>query len=89
MNWQVKFKPQAIDELKELDRQVQIRILKFVKRLEICDDPKYLGAPLHGNLSKFWKYRVGDYRIICNFDYESLGILVIKVSHRKNVYKEK
>jgi mRNA interferase RelE/StbE len=89
MNWQVKFKTQAVDELKELDRQAQVRILKFVKRLETYENPKYLGAPLHGNLSKFWKYRVGDYRLICNFDYEKLEVSIIKLSHRKNVYKEK
>jgi len=89
MNWTIRFELNAQKDLKKLDRQIQIRISKFIQRLMISNNPTHLGEKLRGDLSKFWKYRIGDYRLICYLDYEKLEISVLKISHRKNVYKDK
>ena len=87
MTWKVDFDPRAMKELEKLDKQVQIRIIKFIKqRIELSDDCKNIGLPLKGNLSGLWKYRVGDYRLICKIEHKKLHVLIINVGHRKNIY---
>lgn len=89
MNWTVRFKLSAEKDLIKLDRKIQIRISKFIQRIIIFENPKHLGEQLRGNLSKFWKYRLGDYRLICDLDYDKFEISILKISHRKNIYKDK
>jgi mRNA interferase RelE/StbE len=89
MNWIVKFELDAENDLNKLDRQIQIRISKFIQRLIISKNPTYLGEQLRGNLSRFWKYRVSDYRLICDLDYKKSEVSILKISHRKNIYKSK
>jgi len=86
----VEFDPRALVELENLDQQIQIRILKFIKqRIEPNRDYKNVGIPLKGNLSGLWKYRIGDYRLVCRIDQKKSQILVVSVGHRKNIYKNK
>lgn len=90
MTWKVEFDPRAFAELKKLDQIAQIRILKFIKqRIEKSSNPQLIGFPLKGTLSGLWKYRIGDYRLICHFEHAILCIRVINVGHRKNIYKIK
>jgi mRNA interferase RelE/StbE len=89
MNYSVLFEKTAKNDLNKLDSQIRLRVFKFVKRLEECENPKHLGEQLRGNLSKFWKYRIGDYRLICDLDYDKFEISILKISHRKNIYKNK
>lgn len=86
----VEFDPRALIELENLEQQVQIRIIKFIKqRIESNKDYKNVGMLLKGDLSGLWKYRIGDYRLVCQIDQKKSQVLVVSVGHRKNIYKNK
>jgi len=85
MTWKIELAPAAVKELDKLDRQVGQRIRKFLVRL---DNPRSLGEALHGSkLGEFWKYRVGDFRIICSIEDDRLVVLVLRIGARKEIYK--
>lgn len=87
MAWRIEFDHGARAELRKLDRSVQIRIAKYLReRIATAANPRSLGAPLHGEFESFWRYRVGDYRIICDIRDQILTVLVVKVGHRRDVY---
>jgi mRNA interferase RelE/StbE len=85
----VELSESADRELGKLDVQQAKRILKFLhQRIAKLDDPRSLGEALHGSrLGEFWKYRVGDYQLICKIDDDRLVVLVLRVGHRKEVYR--
>jgi len=85
----VELSESADRELGKLDVQQAKRILKFLhQRIAKLDDPRGIGEALHGSrLGEFWKYRVGDYRIICKIDDDRLVVLVLRVGHRKEIYR--
>ncbi len=89
MAWIVEFDPDAVKDLKTLDKQVQIRILEFLrKRLSILANPRELGEALSGGkLGNYWKYRVGDWRIICDLQDERIIVRVLRVGNRREVYR--
>jgi mRNA interferase RelE/StbE len=76
-------------ELGKLDAQHRKRILKFLhERVAKLDDPRSVGETLHGSqLGEFWKYRVSDYRLIAKIEDERLLVLVLRVGHRKEIYR--
>jgi len=86
--WQIEFDPAAQKELKKLDPQAAKRILEFLKkRLATQTDPRKLGQALKGSkLGDFWKYRVGDFRIIASIQDRTVCILVLRIGDRKEVY---
>ena len=87
MIWQVKFSETARRQLDKLGKQTQRDILKYLKkRIETVEDPQRYGDPLRRSLSGLWKYRVGDYRLICEVQQEKIVILVLAVAHRRKVY---
>ena len=87
MTWQAKFSETATRQLKKLGKQTQRDILKYLKkRIETDDDPQRYGDPLRRSLSGLWKYRVGDYRLICEVQQEEIVVLVLAVGHRRKVY---
>jgi mRNA interferase RelE/StbE len=87
MAWKVELSPTAHKQLDDLDKPVAARILRFLrKRVEKLDDPRQIGERLKGTLSEFWKYRVGDYRLICSLEHARLVVLVLRVGHRRNIY---
>jgi addiction module toxin, RelE/StbE family len=89
MTWKVEFDPRAFTELKKLDKQIQLRIVRFIKqRIELSDDCRIIGIPLKGTLGGLWKYRVGDYRLICQIEHKKFCVLIVNVGHRKNIYKK-
>lgn len=89
MAWKIELSAQADRELSKLDSQQSKRILKFLRdRLAPLDNPRSLGQALHGSeLGEFWKYRVGDYRLICKIEDQGLLILVLRVGHRREIYR--
>ena len=88
MAWKIEFDPAALKELSKLDKPVEKRILKFLReRVAKLDDPRQVGASLKGTLTGLWKYRVGDYRLICSLENDRLVVLVLRVGHRREVYK--
>ena len=89
MVWRIEFDAAAKKELSKLDKQAARRILAFLRdRLAPLDDPRTLGAGLKGpRFGEFWKYRVGDYRIIARIEDDLLLILVVRIGDRKEVYR--
>ncbi|HEV2419201.1 MAG TPA: type II toxin-antitoxin system RelE/ParE family toxin [Terriglobia bacterium] len=89
MAWSVELAESAERELGKLDPQRRKRILKFLsERVATLNDPRSLGEALHGSrLGEFWKYRVGDYRLICKIKDARLVVLVLRVGHRKEIYR--
>jgi mRNA interferase RelE/StbE len=87
MTWKIEFDPAAIKELEKLDKTIERRILKFLReRVASLDDPRQIGGGLQGTRSGLWKYRVGDYRLICSLEHDRLVVLVLQVGHRREVY---
>lgn len=80
---------EADRQLDKLDRQVAKRILKFLnQRVRTLDNPRSIGEALRGSkLGEFWKYRVGDYRLICSIEDRRVLILVLRIGHRREVYE--
>jgi mRNA interferase RelE/StbE len=87
--WRIEFDPRALRELEAQDRQVQRRLLAFLRdRVSPLDDPRTLGEALRGpELGRFWKYRVGDWRLVCEIHDEQIRVLVVRVGHRREVYR--
>lgn len=88
MAWRVEFTPEAEKQLAKLDKQSAKCITKFLKeRVASLNDPGSLGDPLKGRLREFWRYRVGDYQILCRIEEGKLLVLVVKKGHRRDVYR--
>ena len=88
MAWTVEFNAYAERKLRRLDPQARGRILKYLQdNLEGIDDARILGRALRGNPPNRWRYRAGDYRIICRLDDNDENIVVLDVGHRRNVYR--
>ena len=88
MNYSVSISKPALKALKKMDQSNARAILSWIKKnLEGTDNPYKQGKQLKGNLSKFWRYRVGDYRILCEIKDGELIIIVVTVGHRREIYK--
>lgn len=89
MAWRIEFEDAALKELAKLDKPVARRILAFLReRVAVLDDPRSVGEALKGSkLGEFWKYRVGDYRVVAHIEDGALRILVLKVGNRREVYR--
>ena len=89
MAWKVELSALAQKNLDQLDPQIARRILSFLfERVEQLDDPRSIGDALKGSkLGEFWKYRVGDYRIISSIEDGALRVLVVKIGNRREVYR--
>ena len=90
MAWKFNFTPKAEKQLAKLGKQEQTQILKFLlKRVALLENPRSLGEALQGSTYKgLWKYRTGDYRIICEIQDRDISILVFKIGNRREIYKK-
>lgn len=89
MAWSIELGIPARKDLDKLDPPVARRILTFLfERVSVLDDPRSIGEPLKGSkLGEFWKYRVGEHRIICAIEDGDVRILVVRIGHRREVYR--
>ena len=88
MIWKVKWRDSARKELRKLDGAAQQKILKYLRnRIATDEDPKRFGKALTSNWKGLWRYRIGDYRLICQIEEDGLTVLVVVVGHRKDVYE--
>jgi mRNA interferase RelE/StbE len=86
--WKIEFESAARKELADLDGAVAGRILRFLRdRVAPSGNPRALGKPLKGHLRDYWRYRVGDWRLVCHIDDETVRVLVVRISHRKDAYR--
>lgn len=89
MAWKIELDPAVERELDRLDPQTARRILKFLyERVAKQDNPRSIGDALKGSrFGELWKYRVGDYRIICKIEDAAVIILVVRIGNRREVYR--
>lgn len=89
MVWRIEFERAAVRELEALDPPVRRRILSFLQeRVAQRDDPRDIGEALKGSkLGEFWKYRIGDYRVIARIEDGKMLILMLRLGNRREVYR--
>lgn len=88
MTWNIEWDDRARKELRKLDSSIQKEILSYLRlRIAESDNPRIFGQSLSGNKSGLWRYRVGNYRIICRIEDYAFVVLVIGVGHRKEIYE--
>ncbi len=88
MAWTVDYTETARKQLRKLDKQVARRILDFLdERVAAAEEPRSSGKALTGPLGSFWRYRVGEYRIICDIQDGQLRVLVVQIGNRREVYR--
>jgi mRNA interferase RelE/StbE len=86
--WRVEFDRAAARELRKPGVEAERRVLAYLRtRIAGSDDPRRLGQPLTGDLQGFWRYRVGDYRIVASIEDDRFVVLVVTVGHRREVYR--
>lgn len=84
--WKIFYESSATKFLKKVDKNTKVKILKYLQK--IIHNPKSFGKALTGNKIGLWRYRVGDYRIICRIQNKELTVLVLDIGHRKDIYKK-
>ena len=89
MAWTIELDRAAMRDLRRLDQQTARRILAFLRdRVGALDDPRSIGQALKGSrLGEFWKYRVGDYRVIARIEDSAVRVLVVRIGNRRHVYR--
>jgi len=89
MAYEVELSAEVERELRKLDAQHSQRILKFLQqRVAKLENPRTIGEALHrSKFGEFWKYRVGDYRLICKIEDDRLLVLMLRVGHRRRIYR--
>ncbi|MBR6458933.1 MAG: type II toxin-antitoxin system RelE/ParE family toxin [Actinomycetaceae bacterium] len=87
MTWTIRFTPEADKSFSKLDKAIQRRIVKKLRDVCSSGNPTASGKALTGDLVGFWRYRVGDYRLVCSIENDELIVLVVDIDHRSTVYK--
>ena len=89
MIWTIEYHTLVQKEMRKINPETRQRIRSFLhERLAALDDPRQTGAALQGSeLGNFWRYRVGDYRIICDIQDRKLVVLVVEIGHRREIYR--
>ncbi len=89
MAWIIKYTESSSKQLKKLDKQTALRVLDSMdERVAVLADPRSLGKNLKGpKMGDYWRYRVGDIRLICNISDGQMTVLVIEIGNRREVYR--
>jgi mRNA interferase RelE/StbE len=85
--WQIEIKKTAEKQIHSLNKIAQVRIVKAMREIINHPDPRHHGKALKGDKEKLWRYRVGDYRLICKINDKEKTIYVLEVGHRKEIYR--
>lgn len=83
----VEYSDEAKKQIKKLDKQIQKRIIDYLDNISTLENPRSKGKGLTSNLVGLWRYRVGDYRVICRIVDSELVIIALAIGHRREVYK--
>lgn len=86
MTFRVEYTETALRQLRKLDRQVARRVIDYLDEVAALDDPRNRGKGLTGDRAGIWRYRVGDYRVLCQLLDAELVILAVEVGHRGSIY---
>ncbi len=88
MTWSVEWDDRARRELRKLDPEAQREILRYFReRIAVDRDPRRFGKALTGDMMGLWRYRIRDYRAVCRIEHDRVVVLVLRVAHRKEVYR--
>lgn len=89
MAWTIQYAESAVRQLKKLDRSIAIKIVDYLdERVAFLEDPRSVGKKLSGpRFGTYWRYRIGDVRVICDVQDLQLIVLVLELGHRKEVYR--
>ncbi|MBF0295435.1 MAG: type II toxin-antitoxin system RelE/ParE family toxin [Magnetococcales bacterium] len=88
MVWTVEIRETAARQIARLDAQHKTRIVRFLReRIQGIGDPRSIGHALTGDLAGLWRYRVGDYRLLCHLQDEIVTVMVLELGHRRDVYR--
>lgn len=88
MTWQIKYLASVQKTVRKLDPQTRQRLHNFLeKRIASLEDPRMMGKGLKGTEADLWRYRVGDYRIVCELRDQELIVLVVRLGHRREIYR--
>lgn len=86
--WKIEYTETARRQLRKVDKSVARRILDYMdQRVAPLADPRTIGKALHGVLGDLWRYRVGEYRVLCELRDRELRVLVVQIGNRKEVYR--
>ena len=88
MTYKIEIDKKAEKDFDALDNAVRKQVIKFLEKLEKVENPRAFGEKLTGNLAGYWKYRVGDYRIVAEIQDDKLVIFVISIGKRETIYKK-
>jgi len=87
MAWLIEFSEDADRDFHKLDRTIQRRVFRYLhERIAHAADPRDFGKPLLHDLTGLWRYRIGDYRVLCQIEDERVTVLVVEINHRSTVY---
>lgn len=90
MRWSLTVAPKAVKQLSKLDKATAKMIVAWLrKNINGCENPRAFGKALVGNLKGSWRYRIGDYRVLCEIRDSELVVLAFEVEHRSEVYEKK
>jgi len=88
--WTVEVSDYAEKQLLKLDKPIQKRLLDWLEdRIEGCKNPRHFGEPSRGEMAGLWRYRVGDYRVICEIQDQQLVVLALAVGYRREIYSRR
>lgn len=88
--WRLVFSKRAENQLSKMDAGMRrIIVAWLLKNVDGCDDPRAQDKGLAGNLSGAWRYRIGDYRVLCDIRDDELVVLALEIGHRREVYKQR
>ena len=87
MQWQINFEEGARRSLEKLDKPIRQQIENYLDRLLTLENPRLRGKGLTASRSGQWRYRVGDYRIICEIKDNILVVLLLEIGHRSKIYE--
>jgi mRNA interferase RelE/StbE len=88
MNWEFEITPSAEKQILKLGHTARADITRYLsQRIATPENPRRFGKALTGDLKGYWRYRVGDYRILCQIQEERVVVLVIAIGHRREIYQ--
>ncbi|MBU2840917.1 type II toxin-antitoxin system RelE/ParE family toxin [Acidithiobacillus thiooxidans] len=88
MAWKIEYAESVQKDIRKIDTQQRKRIREFLEnKVANLEDPRMLGKALTGSFSGLWRYRIGSYRIVTHIEDHDVRILVVKMAHRKEVYR--
>ncbi len=89
MAWTIEYTKTALQQLRKLDKPVAKRILDYMdERIAQAEDPRSFGKALTGPLGAYWRYRIGNYRVVCDIQDQRVVVQVVRIGHRSEVYDD-